>query len=154
MAMRRFYRSRLFWLGVPGLVFLVWGWWDSGGYTSHVSWQSGREIRQLEVNRGCVVWMTTVDLRSAVPVPGEPFHAGRYELKGEGGRHFDFAVPFERKTDDLKVSVAWMDMTLHSARLALWVVVVFYAVMWMAMVFAWQWRKARVGIGVSVIGDR
>jgi hypothetical protein len=27
---RPWYRSRLFWLGVPGLVFLMWGWWKSG----------------------------------------------------------------------------------------------------------------------------
>jgi hypothetical protein len=139
-----FFRSRLFWLGVPGLVFLLWVWWDSGGYASHASWQSGREIRQVEVDRGCVVWMTTVDLRSAVPVPVEPFHAGRYELKEEDGRHFDFAPPFKRKTDDLKLSIAWMDMELHSSRLALWVVVAVYVAMWIAMAFAWQRRKARV----------
>ncbi len=31
---RPFYRSRLFWLGLPGLVFLLWGWWMSMGYFS------------------------------------------------------------------------------------------------------------------------
>jgi hypothetical protein len=29
MAPRPFYRSRLFWLGIPGLVFLLWAWWIS-----------------------------------------------------------------------------------------------------------------------------
>jgi hypothetical protein len=35
--MRPFYRSRLFWLGVPGLVFLVWLWVDSFWHVSSAS---------------------------------------------------------------------------------------------------------------------
>lgn len=35
MKPRPFYRSRLFWLGLPGLVFLLWGWWIS---TGNLSW--------------------------------------------------------------------------------------------------------------------
>jgi hypothetical protein len=31
---RPFYRSRLFWLGLPGLVFLLWAWWLSTGHYS------------------------------------------------------------------------------------------------------------------------
>ncbi len=34
MTPRPFYRSRLFWLGLPGLVFLLWGWWLSTGHWS------------------------------------------------------------------------------------------------------------------------
>ncbi len=33
---RPFYRSRLFWLGLPGLVFLLWGWEISIEYYSHI----------------------------------------------------------------------------------------------------------------------
>ena len=32
----RLFRSRAFWLGVPGLVFLVWGWWVSMGHVSEI----------------------------------------------------------------------------------------------------------------------
>jgi hypothetical protein len=32
----RLFRSRAFWFGVPGLVFLLWGWWDSMGDRSGV----------------------------------------------------------------------------------------------------------------------
>jgi hypothetical protein len=31
----RLVRSRVFWFGVPGLVFLLWGWWISMGYFSY-----------------------------------------------------------------------------------------------------------------------
>ena len=30
----RLFRSRAFWFGVPGLVFLLWGWWVSMGHQS------------------------------------------------------------------------------------------------------------------------
>lgn len=32
----RWFRSRVFWFGVPGLVGLLWGWWISRGYWSDV----------------------------------------------------------------------------------------------------------------------
>ena len=32
----RLFRSRAFWFGVPGLVFLLWGWWVSMGQRSYV----------------------------------------------------------------------------------------------------------------------
>ncbi len=38
MTPRPFYRSRLFWLDLPGLVFLLWGWWLSLGHVSQASW--------------------------------------------------------------------------------------------------------------------
>lgn len=31
----RLFRSRAFWFGVPGLVFLLWGWWVSMGHASY-----------------------------------------------------------------------------------------------------------------------
>jgi hypothetical protein len=34
MPLRPFYRSRLFWLGLPGLVFLLWAWVDSYWHVS------------------------------------------------------------------------------------------------------------------------
>ena len=32
--LRPWYRSRFFWAGIPGLLFLLWAWWDSGAHTS------------------------------------------------------------------------------------------------------------------------
>jgi hypothetical protein len=37
---RPWYRSLLFWLGLPGLVFLLWGWADSTRFLSILKWQS------------------------------------------------------------------------------------------------------------------
>ena len=32
-----FWRSKAFWLGLPGLVFLGWGWWHSMGHYSKLN---------------------------------------------------------------------------------------------------------------------
>lgn len=42
MTPRPFYRSRLFWLGLPGLVFLLWGWWLSLGHYSGAGFGGGQ----------------------------------------------------------------------------------------------------------------
>lgn len=36
----RLFRSRAFWFGVPGLVFLLWGWWVSMGHRSWVAFDT------------------------------------------------------------------------------------------------------------------
>lgn len=37
-------RSRAFWFGVPGLVFLLWGWWLSMGHWSRVEFGMGHHL--------------------------------------------------------------------------------------------------------------
>jgi hypothetical protein len=35
---RTWYRSRLFWLGIPGLLFLIWGWRQSNLRSVEIYW--------------------------------------------------------------------------------------------------------------------
>ena len=56
MIARPVYRSRLFWLGVPGLVFLLWVWWDSGGRVSYAKWVRGNTVDDVRVTGGRVDW--------------------------------------------------------------------------------------------------
>jgi hypothetical protein len=42
MTPRPFYRSTLFWLGLPGLLFLLWAWWVSYGHTSWAGFMGPR----------------------------------------------------------------------------------------------------------------
>ena len=57
----RLFRSRAFWLGVPGLVFLLWAWGDSAksefkGHVSKGPWfvhlTQGAGYLQLQITRG------------------------------------------------------------------------------------------------------
>ncbi len=41
MSPRPFYRSILFWLGIPGLIFLIWFWFPGTGFT--VTWVRAKD---------------------------------------------------------------------------------------------------------------
>jgi hypothetical protein len=114
---RPWYRSRLFWLGVPGLVFLVWGWWKSG--TQMVRFDNGINDSNPAVafffDEGClmVAWEYDPDSEwhfeaeeagTFQQAPNRPFrwlsgHFG-YELE-ETGYH-EFYVPL------------WLSVTTYS----------------------------------------
>ena len=51
----RLFRSRAFWFGVPGLVFLLWGWWVSMGHLSVASYGSGRNEWMIGQSAGELV---------------------------------------------------------------------------------------------------
>ncbi|MEK7951665.1 hypothetical protein [Luteolibacter soli] len=149
--MRPFYKARLFWCGVPGLVFLLWVWWDSGGYESRLKWNRGWGFREVRVERGMMGYMRLIDPTAGPGVKGE-LSADRLpfpEDDGTGGwkgraRKFDFfPTAFEKTVMEVEPSagviVDWVD-----SRLALWAAVAGYGVVWLGMVFAWQWRRRRV----------
>ena len=49
----RLFRSRAFWFGVPGMVFLFWGWWLSMGHKSEMGrmgtspWRLGQSAGEV-----------------------------------------------------------------------------------------------------------
>lgn len=57
MKPRPFYRSRLFWLGLPGLVFLLWAWWVSMGSYLYAGFEGihGLAVRQMG-GELCLTW--------------------------------------------------------------------------------------------------
>ena len=56
---RPFYRSRLFWLGMPGLVFLIWGWRDSETHYTEFTWASSRSLVGIYQHEGRIGLMVT-----------------------------------------------------------------------------------------------
>ena len=159
--MRAFYKSRLFWLGLPGLVFLLWVWWDSGGCRSSALWTRADRWSAVLVNEGRLQWTESKVPASMQPYlsTAEPFSFERTErsveamlaeeelgMKAEArGRQFDFAAAFERDAE-VRAIIAG---DLAEWRVALWVVVLGYVVVWMGAVMAWQRRRARVMKGLT-----
>ncbi|MEK7951666.1 hypothetical protein [Luteolibacter soli] len=146
--MRAFYKSRLFWCGVPGLVFLLWVWWDSGRHYSEVTWYRGSEERDVRVYRGVVEWRSVVQ-RLFIPGTKQLF-VDRHEMvevdkNGLGFTRecgFDLPAGFRREEkpdDDLKMTYEAVEVSV-----ALWLIAGCYAAMWLGAVFAWRWRKRRV----------
>jgi hypothetical protein len=146
--MRPLYRSRLFWLGVPGLVFLLWVWWDSGGYVSFAAYERGNELRQVEVGRGGVLWTYAFDPKPTGHAAVRPFRAERIELAKMGvetkGRRLDFSEAFKRERRMVSLPAFGVKKEVHTVLLALWVIVLGYIAMWLGGVFAWRWWKVRV----------
>jgi hypothetical protein len=158
MTVRRFYRSRLFWLGVPGLVFLVWAWWDSGGYVSNARWVRGSSMDDVRVTGGWVGWkrMTHLPPSPLAPILSvDPFTTGRNVRLEEVplaqlctaktmDRQFDVPAGFEVVSRVLPAPSGQGGERTMILRVALWVVVAAYVMMWLGTVFWWQRRKARV----------
>ena len=146
--MRRFYKSRLFWCGVPGLVFLLWVWWDSGKHSSDVVWRHGLTDDALAVVGGRVEW------RKIVWVPGmsrrvdgfSTHHSEMREMdsfdegpRGVRKRQFDFPQGFMVLAE--RGSPGAMAAEMRRVQVALWVVVLGYVGTWLGAVW---WQEARV----------
>lgn len=77
----RLFRSRAFWFGVPGLVFLLWGWWDSSRWESNGSVSASRWFCDLMQRRGYV----QIDV-SRSDSPGSVSHHRARMVKFSGER--------------------------------------------------------------------
>ena len=73
----RLFRSRAFWFGVPGLVFLLCGWWMSMGHSSYAGFggspewsirQGGGEVFAAWSSFGWPDWRQVYGRHQKVPV--------------------------------------------------------------------------------------
>ena len=125
---RPFYRSRLFWLGLPGLVFLLWGWWLSTGHWSEVGSEAGIYwgIGQLG-GEVYAFW----DLNG-------PPDWGQFESANPG--------PGLTKVGDLKRTLAVMREiypTYRSVFIPYYWLILAYTAAWLLTLALWQRRKSR-----------
>jgi hypothetical protein len=152
-----FYRSRLFWLGVPGLVFLLWVWWDSGGYVSYARWVRGNAMDEVRVTGGWVGWerMRHLHASSGGPIlKVNPFTVRRFGRVEEVpleqlctakmmGRQFDFSAAFAWDESLIADPISPGEIESLKFHVALWVIVAGYGAMWAAMVIWSQRRKKK-----------
>jgi hypothetical protein len=150
---RPWYRSRLFWLGLPGLVFLLWVWRDSGAYSSYCqAYRPGRDAELIvDVSKGLIMLQIPAYLPENLsprgweasffrsPLTADEFHLAQRHRKPQ----FDLRVAFlweksqwgDPLEPDLRCIVMWIGW---------WLVVLAYTVPWLAMLTLWQRRKARL----------
>lgn len=151
-----FYRSLLFWLGLPGLVFLLWGWWDSGAHGTDLMWTRPNQSVEIHVFLGRLELMSTRDQIQTGHSPRlSRWHVTHDALQDEGGSflqpHFFFAGAFHpisySSADKWEGGVDPFDSPVAETRggiVALWLLLLTYAVGWLAAVTIWQRRKARL----------
>lgn len=150
---RPWYRSRLFWLGIPGFLFLLWAW-RSSNFTGHqltlgswelystqgkvLAWSKQSDIendfhldyRTAEVFVEWIAPNTPTRARMIVPL------AAAYPIPP--GEQCWFAAP------------RWRSLTLNPNAfyrlrvLPYWLLTGGYAALWLGGLAAWQRRKERL----------
>ena len=153
---RPFYHSRLFWLGVPGLVFLLWGWWDSERHYTELSWMKPRSFVAGFQHRGRVAVIATDEATTPVFTGSNlqftredelPFWQGGFvgSQRFEEARSEFFPGLYRRRCSlpcGSSASLQWLYYREWGADW--WLIAVSYAGLWLAAVTAWQRRKARI----------
>ena len=132
MTPRPWYRSRLFWLGLPGLVFLLWAWVTFSGTSVAVArWRKTHAY----AGSGQVV-LLQVHRASAGSGSASSFEA-RIDKRPELERRwFRQAVDWR--------SPLRLRSLMSTFGVALWFIVLIYVALWSGLAFWWQRRKARL----------
>lgn len=130
---RPWYRSRLFWLGLVPLLFLVWVWWDSTTYTSGVHFRSahreyvvgqGEGYVGVGLGTGRALYLSTSPL-------GWSFHRSR-----DLGPALPPAVEVYLDHPEMGYLVG----------VAVWLLVAGFTPTWIACLIWWQRRKRRKAV--------
>jgi hypothetical protein len=154
---RPWYRSRLFWLGLPGLLFLLWAWVNSN-FIRHILFLPDST---LDSTQGKLLWWAsdsdgthtvaldyrTSEVTVATLDPGERFHSIGCSFFTTG----DVASqPVEPGEECWFPAPRWQSADLNAAtyyRLAVvpyWLLAGGYAAMLAGGIHRWQRRKIRL----------
>lgn len=136
---RPWYRSRLFWLGLPGLVFMLWLWLAKAGQSFDVGytwniWPAETTTRSIGISDGSLYQVTNTNSYGATGPPTVGFHGSEVGLDPDEPVTYFPHRPFGliREDDYWKTWLAW------------WVVISAYTAVWLGAVAGWQRRQARL----------
>jgi hypothetical protein len=136
---RPWYRSRLFWLGLPGLVFMLWLWLGDQSFDfGHTSITGPNETttRSIGASYGSIFQATTIDSYGVIPRT-IGFH-GSGLVREQPVNHVPlprFGIIREGFYGGVEYWEIW---------LAWWVVISTYMAVWLGALAGWQRRKARL----------
>ena len=135
---RPWHRSRLFWLGIPVLVFLLWGWLGFTGTDFLLSFHHGKG------DLWGLVW-------------GSGHYGVHLSTPRFQGRGYGYSIDFEKDLWERGTVVFAEQWTYYSGlkeqssvpdwhrlEVACWVVVLAYVALWFTLLILWQRRKARL----------
>ena len=165
---RPWYRSRFFWAGIPGLLFLLWAWWDSGAYHSHATSMGKGGLYELNASLAEGSLEVKWKRRDPLSVTGPSiFSAGRWKLSDDPHsgllvtprpRQFDVArsLWIEKEMDGLgknPAAAGWVPspgrklpvakLVHFEGAIALWLLVLVYLLAGTLFLACWQYWKAR-----------
>jgi len=140
---RPWYRSRLFWLGLPGLVFMLWLWLakaDQRLFFGHnaITGPNEQSTRSIGSSDGVILQSTSRN----------DFHGGKLPVLGfrgfKAGLDRDEPVTYFPVRPFGIISKATYQSETRGIWVAWWVVISAYTAVWLGAVAGWQRRKARL----------
>jgi hypothetical protein len=156
---RHWYRSLLFWLGIPGLLFLVWAWWQS----NHLWVDTFLGPGWIWSGQGELLWQDSTLLSSwVVNVPESGFTVlassegssekfGTLKVDMTAPTRFEIFTgpvdPAERRwfpPPQWQADKAHYDQHFRLFSVPYWLITGAYAAVWLGMVAVWQRRKSRL----------
>ena len=158
---RPWYRSRLFWFGVPGLVFLLWGWLAFPMRGIHLRASLGEyHLRFTDRSRVAVVsW--EIYGRGRLMAPG--FRADTFRL---GPQRTPWGTVISEDPEVIR-DRDWFPPTIRYdvwegeyhlgtrripwVRVAYWFLLLIYLAAWGALLAGWQRRKSRLQKAAAVL---
>jgi hypothetical protein len=138
---RPWYRSRLFWLGVPGLVFLMWGW-----IASLFAEQGFRLTFNPYLHRSAPSATILLSTHCVTFWAGEVHGAFTGPRTGVGFWSEPVSPDPRPIGEKLRNPVEWIvyDGRWGGLRIDLWFMITVYMAIWVPSLVYWQRRKARV----------
>lgn len=139
---RPWYRSRLFWLGLPGLVFLVWVMVTHKPTPSRIVWMPVGFALSIDI------WGDRVELKYTRNLGPFPFvsatGASLFSTVGASSVQQDFSRAIVWETAD-SPKTAGSRWRWWSVSLADWLLVLIYLLAWISLLVAWQrWKRHRL----------
>ena len=139
--MTALHRSKLFWLGLFGLVFLLWAWKDSRNDSAVILWQS-KAMGFSASHSGSLIHLGRVNGGMAYSRPDKRFHLQRNHLKTRSPWFQRFQLYDVRSPAGLSQSVA----------IPYWAIVAIHLVAWI-LALLWQRRWLHKALSGSVTTD-
>lgn len=126
------HRSRVFWLGIPGLLFLLWGWID---WSSPPSMAVRIGTSRLTVGNWAgvlrMVWVT------------DPGGSGFAISSRTGTRAPDLINPFPPAIRHSRVNLPGGNRFM-TVSIAYWFLILLYLPLWLGVAAGWQRHKVRL----------
>ena len=138
---RPWYRSRLFWLGIPGLVFLLWAWRDSSTRNSELFWSGRMKVHGVSQYLGSI---NLFHLLAPWDTGPKRFDVRRMEYPKVVDESYPQVASFTFPQAIVVYKRPPANFSERGIRVSHWLIALGYVLVWCLAVGLWQRRKARL----------
>lgn len=142
---RPWYRSRLFWLGIPGLAFLVWCWLALDQRNAGIAWTTPEYRWGLSDSEGFV---QLAIIKGSGLTDGYPSGLSFWSRVFSRANVLWFPKAFQHVHP-----LPGNKITTEYIRVSYWLLILLYLATWLGALTGWQRRKARLSRRAAEAGS-